>query len=232
MTAGILAGMRVVEASAFVAAPSGGMTLAQMGADVIRIDLPSGGLDYRRWPVTDAGTSLFWCGLNKGKRSVCIDFSKPEGSELAMELIGAPGADAGMLLTNFPPSGWLSFESLQARRSDLIQLTVQGNHHGDAAVDYTVNASMGLPYLTGPSDRGDPVNHVLPAWDLVTGQMAAIGLLAAIDGLPDRVSTSSWRWRMSPWRPWVIWGLSARHNWVSRASVLVTFCSARLALTF
>jgi 2-methylfumaryl-CoA isomerase len=179
MTAGILAGMRVVEASAFVAAPLGGMTLAQMGADVIRIDLPSGGLDYRRWPVTDAGTSLFWCGLNKGKRSVCIDFSKPEGSELAMELIGAPGADAGMLLTNFPPRGWLSFESLQTRRSDLIQLTVQGNHHGDAAVDYTVNASMGLPYLTGPLDGGDPVNHVLPAWDLVTGQMAAIGLLAA-----------------------------------------------------
>jgi 2-methylfumaryl-CoA isomerase len=179
MTAGILAGMRVVEASAFVAAPLGGMALAQMGADVIRIDLPSGGLDYRRWPVTDAGTSLFWCGLNKGKRSVCIDFSKPEGSELAMALISAPGQDAGMLLTNFPPRGWLSYESLQARRGDLIQLTVQGNHHGDAAVDYTVNASMGLPYLTGPADRTDPVNHVLPAWDLVTGQMAAIGLLAA-----------------------------------------------------
>jgi 2-methylfumaryl-CoA isomerase len=179
MSSGILAGMRVVEASAFVAAPLGGMTLAQMGADVIRIDLPGGGLDYRRWPVTDAGISLFWCGLNKGKRSVCIDFSKPEGSELAMALIDAPGEDAGMLLTNFPPRGWLSYESLKARRADHIQLTVQGNHHGDAAVDYTVNASMGLPFLTGPADRADPVNHVLPAWDLVTGQMAATGLLAA-----------------------------------------------------
>jgi 2-methylfumaryl-CoA isomerase len=179
MTAGILTGIRVVEASAFVAAPLGGMTLAQMGADVIRIDLPSGGLDYRRWPVTDAGTSLFWCGLNKGKRSVCIDFTKPEGSELAMALISAPGEDAGMLLTNFPPRGWLSYESLCKRRPDLIQLTIQGTHQGDAAVDYTVNASMGLPFLTGPVDRVDPVNHVLPAWDLVTGQMAATGLLAA-----------------------------------------------------
>jgi 2-methylfumaryl-CoA isomerase len=179
MSVGILSGMRVVEASAFVAAPLGGMTLAQMGADVIRIDLPTGGLDYRRWPVTDSGTSLFWCGLNKGKRSVCIDFSRPEGSELAMALISAPGEDAGMLLTNFPPRGWLSYESLQSRRSDLIQLTVQGKHHGDAAVDYTVNASMGLPYLTGPEERTDPVNHVLPAWDLVTGQMVATGLLAA-----------------------------------------------------
>jgi 2-methylfumaryl-CoA isomerase len=179
MTAGILTGMRVIEASAFVAAPLGGMTLAQMGADVIRIDLPGGGLDSGRWPVTDAGISLFWCGLNKGKRSVCIDFSKPEGSELAMALICAPGNDAGMLLTNFPPCGWLSYDALRAKRTDLIQLTVQGNHHGDAAVDYTVNASTGLPYLTGPADTSGPVNHVLPAWDLITGQMAATGLLAA-----------------------------------------------------
>ena len=171
--------MRMVEASAFVAAPLGGMTLAQLGADVIRIDMPNGGLDYKRWPVTDAGTSLFWCGLNKGKRSVCIDFSKPEGAELAMALITAPGEDAGMLLTNFPPRGWLSYETLCKQRPDLIQLTIQGNHHGGAAVDYTVNAAMGLPFLTGPIDDVDPVNHVLPAWDLVTGQLAATGLLAA-----------------------------------------------------
>ncbi len=78
----LLAGMRVVEASAFVAAPLGGMTLAQLGADVIRIDPPGGGLDHRRWPVTDDNVSLFWCGLNKGKRSVCIDLGHAEGREL------------------------------------------------------------------------------------------------------------------------------------------------------
>ena len=71
--------MRVVEAAAFVAAPLGGMTLAQMGADVIRIDALGGGLDYRRWPVTDDGTSLFWCGLNKSKRSVALDLSVAGG---------------------------------------------------------------------------------------------------------------------------------------------------------
>ncbi|MFN3615956.1 MAG: CoA transferase, partial [Rubrimonas sp.] len=93
---GILGGMRVVESSAFVAAPLAGMTLAQMGADVIRVDLPGGGLDHKRWPVTATGVSLFWAGLNKGKRSVCIDFRKPEGRELVSELICAPGDGAGI----------------------------------------------------------------------------------------------------------------------------------------
>jgi 2-methylfumaryl-CoA isomerase len=155
------------------------MTLAQMGADVIRIDLPGGGLDYRRWPVTDDDQSLFWCGLNKGKRSVCIDFSKPEGKELAMAIITAPGEDAGLLLTNYPPRGWLSHEALRAVRADLIQLTIQGKHGGESAVDYTINPATGIPFLTGPRDLDGPVNHVLPAWDLITGQMAATGLLAA-----------------------------------------------------
>lgn len=179
MSSGILGGLRVVEVSAFVAAPLGGMTLAQMGAEVIRIDPPGGGLDYRRWPVTEDNTSLFWTGLNKAKRSVVIDINRPEGRELAMALITAPGDDAGLLLTNFPPRGWLSYESLSQKRADLIQLTVMGDRNGGSAVDYTVNPGLGLPLITGPTDGTDPVNHVLPAWDLVTGQMAAIGLLAA-----------------------------------------------------
>jgi 2-methylfumaryl-CoA isomerase len=176
MNAGILHGLRVVELSAFVAAPLGGVTLAQMGAEVIRIDPPGGGLDYRRWPVTDDDRSLFWAGLNKSKRSVCIDFTRPEGRELAQSLITAPGADAGILLTNFPARGWLDYEALSQRREDLIQLTIMGDRHGGSAVDYTVNPRIGLPYLTGTDGA---VNHVLPAWDLITGQMAAVGLLAA-----------------------------------------------------
>lgn len=176
---GILSGMRVVEAAAFVAAPLGGMTLAQMGADVIRIDTLGGGLDYRRWPVTEDNTSLFWCGLNKSKRSVALDLASPEGRELAMALITAPGDDAGLFLTNFPPRGWLDPDKLRARRADLIQLTLMGDRHGGSAVDYTVNARVGVPMFTGEPGREEPVNHVLPAWDLVTGQMVAVGLLAA-----------------------------------------------------
>lgn len=176
---GILSGMRVVEAAAFVAAPLGGMTLAQMGADVIRIDALAGGLDYRRWPVTGDDTSLFWCGLNKSKRSVALDLGSPEGREIAMAIACAPGDDAGLFLTNFPPRGWLDHEKLKARRPDLIQLTLQGDRHGGSAVDYTVNPRLGLPYMTGPADGEGAVNHVLPAWDLITGQMVAVGLLAA-----------------------------------------------------
>jgi crotonobetainyl-CoA:carnitine CoA-transferase CaiB-like acyl-CoA transferase len=83
----ILQGLRVVEASAFVAAPLGGMTLAQLGADVIRIDPLHGGLDRDRWPVTDDNVSLFWCGLNKHKRSVALDLGSPEGRELASAIV-------------------------------------------------------------------------------------------------------------------------------------------------
>jgi 2-methylfumaryl-CoA isomerase len=80
--AGLLDGMRVVEGSAFVAVPLAGMTLAQMGADVIRFDRIQGGLDAHRWPVTASGESLFWAGLNKGKRSLAVDMARPEGQEI------------------------------------------------------------------------------------------------------------------------------------------------------
>jgi 2-methylfumaryl-CoA isomerase len=176
---GALAGLRLIEASAFVAAPSGGMALAQLGAEVIRIDPPGGGLDYHRWPVTEHNASLFWAGLNKSKRSVVINTATDEGRELAMALVCMPGDNAGLLLTNLPPRGWLSYEALSRRRPDLIQLTVQGTRGGGSAVDYTVNPTLGIPHITGPADQAGPVNHVLPAWDLITGQMAALGLLAA-----------------------------------------------------
>ncbi|MYF01364.1 MAG: 2-methylfumaryl-CoA isomerase [Gammaproteobacteria bacterium] len=173
----ILKGMRVVEGSAFIAAPSGGMTLAQLGADVIRFDLIGGGLDYRRWPVDAKGNSLYWHGLNKGKRSIAIDFRRPEGQELLAELIARPGEDAGIFLSNFPARGWLADESLRARREDLIYLSLSGDRHGGSALDYTVNCRLGLPWLSAVDER--PVNNPLPAWDLLAGQQIALGLLAA-----------------------------------------------------
>ena len=175
----ILKGLRVFEASAFVAAPLGGMTLAQLGAEVIRIDPIAGGLDYKRWPISSNNASLFWCGLNKSKKSVAIDLTSIEGRELVTALITAPGPDAGLLLTNFPPRGFLDYDVLQKRRPDLIQLTISGDRNGGSAVDYTINPRLGIPFLNGGGEDTEVWNHVLPAWDLVTGNMAVIGILAA-----------------------------------------------------
>jgi 2-methylfumaryl-CoA isomerase len=179
MSAQILSGLRLIEGSAFVAAPLGGMTLAQLGAEVIRFDPLGGGLDAKRWPVTAEGQSLFWAGMNKGKKSIAIDITQAAGQELATALITAPGEQAGLFLTNFPPRGWLSYERLRTHRSDLIHVNVLGDRHGGSEVDYTVNPRVGMPFITGPADDPRPVNHVMPAWDHICGQMAAVGLLAA-----------------------------------------------------
>jgi len=184
-----LEGLTVVEGSAFVAAPSGGMTLAQLGADVVRFDRIGGGIDHGRWPLTPDGASLYWNGLNKGKRSFAVDLGDPEGQELVAELV----ARAGNLVTNFPAVGWLSYESLRARREDLVMVAITGSHDGTTAVDYTVNCAVGYPAVTGHPDDPRPVNNVVPAWDLVCGQMAAVGLLAAerrrlLEGVGDLVT--------------------------------------------
>ena len=177
---GILDGLRIVEGSAFVAMPLGGMTLAQMGADVIRFDPIGGGLDFGRWPVTlDGRHSLFWAGFNKGKRSIAVDFRNPKGQELLTQLICGPGEGAGMFVTNFPARGWLEYERLRSHREDLIMVNLIGRRDGGSEVDYTVNPQVGFPMVTGPTAWPRPVNHLLPAWDCIAGQTAMVALLAA-----------------------------------------------------
>ena len=183
-----LSGLHVVECASFVAGPTGGMTLAQLGAEVIRIDPLGGASDHRRWPVTGSGESYYWTSLNKGKRSVAIDIATDAGRDLVTALIAAPGPDRGILIDNVVGRRWMSNELLTARRPDLIHLRVQGYSDGRPAVDYTVNAEIGIPQITGNESGGEPVNHVLPAWDLVTGLTVATGVLAA---LHDRVRTGS-----------------------------------------
>ncbi|MBF0110939.1 MAG: CoA transferase [Magnetococcales bacterium] len=179
----VLQGLRIIEASAFVAAPLGGMTLSQMGADVIRFDPLTGGMDSRRWPITTEGKSLYWAGLNKGKRSLAIDSSKPRAQELLTRLITEPGEGKGIFLTNFPASkGWMSYESLKKHRPDLIMVNLIGSSDGTSAVDYTINCACGFPYVTGirkDDPNPKPINHVLPAWDAIAGINLALAVLAA-----------------------------------------------------
>src|SRR5215467_13333135 len=151
---GILTGLRVVELSAFVAAPLGGATLAAMGADVIRVDPLGGGIDAGRWPLHQ-GRSLYWENLNRGKRSVSLDLRSERGQAVAARL----AADAGTVLTNLPARGPLLYERLRELRPDLVMVSITGRSDGGAAVDYTVNAGMGFPWITGPEGLERPVNH-------------------------------------------------------------------------
>lgn len=176
---GILNGMRVVESSAFVAIPLAGMTLAQMGAEVIRFDRIEGGLDAGRWPVTAEGRSLFWAGMNKGKKSVAVHLGTDAGREIVTQIVTAPGPDAGLFLTNLRVRGWMDFPTLSAIRPDMVMVTLLGDRHGRPQVDYTVNPAMGFPDATGPEGSEVPTSHVLPAWDCIAGNMAVSALLAA-----------------------------------------------------
>jgi 2-methylfumaryl-CoA isomerase len=174
-----LDGLTVLEISSFVAAPLGGLTLGQLGAEVIRVDPVGGSADIGRWPLAPSGTSLFWTGMNKGKRSVTLNFRDAAGRRILGDLLAATGPGGGIVLTNAVGQPWLGYAELSRLRPDLIHLQIQGHHDGRAAVDYTVNAATGFPMVTGPAGLLGPVNHVLPAWDVACGLYAAVGLLAA-----------------------------------------------------
>ena len=171
-----LSGVRIVEISSFVAVPLAGMTLAQLGAEVVRIDPVGGAADYRRWPLTDTGESIYWAGLNRGKRSMTVDMRSDQGQSLVARLV----AEAGVFITNVTGRQWHSHTTLSEQRPDLIHLEVVGRGDGSTAVDYTVNAATGFPLVTGPADHVGPVNHVMPAWDVSCGLYAALAVLAAL----------------------------------------------------
>ncbi len=171
-----LAGVRIVEISSFVAVPLAGMTLAQLGAEVVRVDPIGGAADYHRWPLTESGDSIYWAGLNKGKRSLAVDLRSDRGQELVTRLI----ADSGVFITNVAGRQWHSYDTLRELRPDLIQVEVSGRVDGGTGVDYTVNAAIGFPLVTGPAGLADPVNHVLPAWDVSCGIYAALSVVTAL----------------------------------------------------
>lgn len=170
----MLEGLRLVEVSAFVAAPFAGATLARMGADVVRVEQRGGGIDAHRWPVHE-GRSLYREGLDQGKRSVAVDLRSPAGQDLVTRLI----AERGIVVTNLGARGWMAYDRLREHRADLVMLLISGAPGGGTAVDYTVNAGIGFPWVTGPEGWEGPVNHVLPAWDVITGALAASAILAA-----------------------------------------------------
>ncbi|MER6942375.1 CoA transferase [Nocardioides sp. NPDC000441] len=95
-----LAGLRVVEVSSFVATPLCGTTLAQLGAEVIRVEPLEGAPDRTRWPLSDDGASLYWNGLNPGKKAIAVDCTHPEGRALVADLVVSGGPSGGIVVTN------------------------------------------------------------------------------------------------------------------------------------
>ena len=122
-----LEGLRIIDVSTYVAGPSGAMTMAQMGADVIRVDPIGGAPDVRRLPLAPDGQSLFWAGLNKGKRSIEIDVSSAEGRALVQALIAQPGVESGFVVTNSVGAKWLEYDELRKQRDDVIKVFIRGS---------------------------------------------------------------------------------------------------------
>lgn len=178
---GPLAGVRIVEMSSFIATPLSGLVLGQLGAEVIRVEQIGGAPDRTRLPRAAGGTSLYWSGLNKGKRALAVDLTQQDGRDLVADLIVGDGAGTagGIVVSNSERYRDLSFEGLRERRTDLIHVVLTGRRDGSSAVDYTIQAGTGFPAVSGPAGSSAPVNSTIPAWDLAAGLYLATGLLAA-----------------------------------------------------
>ena len=178
---GPLAGVRIVEITAFIAAPLATMTLAQLGAEVIRVDPPEGGLDHGRWPLAPSGASLYWAMLNRGKRSVTLDPRSAEGRAAVADLIcGRAAQEDGIFVTNLPARGPLAPAALLERRPDCIVVTLDGSPDGTSAIDYTVHAACGAAMVSGPAGSDRPLNNAIPFWDIICGRTLSTALLAAL----------------------------------------------------
>ena len=171
-----LEGVRVLELSSYVATPLCGLTLAQLGADVIRVEAPGGAPDRTRLPIAPDGTSYYWTGLNKGKRAIAVDLATREGQEVVANL----ASEVDVVIANAPYKGLVTAEALRERSPRLIHVRLSGTWTGEGAVDYVVQAKVGFQQVTGPKGGEVPVNHVLPAWDLAAGLYLATGVLAAL----------------------------------------------------
>ena len=174
-----LAGLRIVDTTTFIAGPSATLTLAQLGADVIRVDPLGGASDSSRLPLAESGRSLYWASLNKGKRSLSIDTRSTEGRQLLVDVITAPGSGGAVYVTNAVGRSLLSYEQLRAVRPDVIMVHIQGMPDGGSALDYTVSADIGTASATGPDGETRETSQAVPAWDLLCGMNAALAVVVA-----------------------------------------------------
>ena len=177
--AGPLAGLRVLEIPVHAAVPLGGLTLAGLGAEVIRIDPAGGDAATGRRPAEEPDGCTAWTGPPEGHRSLALNLRSARGRTIVTELLAASGPRGGIVLTCTAGPTWLSHAELARRRSDLIYLQVEHRPDRSAEVDGDINAATGL-LLGGELERRPwPLHHLLPAWDVAYGLHAAMDLLGA-----------------------------------------------------
>ncbi|SAI70108.1 CoA-transferase family III [Bordetella ansorpii] len=184
MAAQILAGIRVLELGQLIAGPFAAKTLADFGAQVVKIEPPGQGDPLRKWRLLHEGTSVWWEAQSRNKQSVCVDLRQPEGQDVVRMLV----AEADVLIENFRPGTlekWgMSWEALHALNPRLIMLRVSGygqtgpkaREPGFAAIG---EAMAGVRYLNGEPGRA-PVRGGLSLGDTIAGLHGALGVMMAL----------------------------------------------------
>lgn len=180
---GPLDGLLVADFSRILAGPYATMLLADLGADVVKVEGP-GGDDTRTWtpPVRD-GVSTYYLGINRGKRSIALDFRDEADARLAREL----ARRADVVIENFKPGGLarygLDHASVSTRNPGVVYASISGFGAGPGrnvpGYDLMVQAISGLMSLTGDPD-GPPYRAGISVFDVMAGNHAAIGILAAL----------------------------------------------------
>lgn len=180
---GPLAGLLVADFSRILAGPYATMLLADLGAQVIKVESP-GGDDTRTWmPPTRDGVSTYYLGINRNKRSVALDLKKPDDVAAAQEL----ARRADVMIENFRPGGLarfgLDYDSVAASNNRIVYASISGFGTGAGrdfpGYDLMVQAISGLMSLTGDPD-GSPYRAGISVFDVMAGLHANIGILAAL----------------------------------------------------
>jgi crotonobetainyl-CoA:carnitine CoA-transferase CaiB-like acyl-CoA transferase len=182
-----LAGVRVADLSRVLAGPYCTMVLADLGADVIKVERPEGGDETRSWgPPFAGGEAAYYLSVNRGKRSCALDLSQPEGRALALELC----AGADVVIENFKVGGadrlGVGYEQVRERNPTVVYCSITGfgserEPSGRPGYDFVAQAESGLMSITGPED-GPPYKVGVALVDVLTGLHAAAGVLAALHG--------------------------------------------------
>jgi formyl-CoA transferase len=180
----ILSGIRVLELGQLIAGPFAAKTLADFGAEIIKVESPQEGDPLRKWRMLHEGTSVWWQAQSRNKQSICIDLRQPEGQDIVRRL----AQEADVLIENFRPGAmekWgMGWDALHALNPKLIMLRVSGygqdgprrDEPGFAAI---AEATAGLRYLTGHPGQV-PARAGLSLGDTIAGLHGALGVLLAL----------------------------------------------------